>query len=771
MQGELQSHFAILIRDTQNRFADRFFCISLLALRVSRSSHVVTPAIAAQSLTGVWVYGISPNYKTFNMIPPRSLFIVTTLSFFSIAATAISRIAPTFDDVDKAAPPPALPGTPDLYRLPYPRLNLTEGSAGSNIEIASKYNTVSYGGSQIHSAADLKQKYPETMVLRYFVSPYQSVKAGTGNGRPFRSSATASTGSDVFAGHWLYLAGSKLRTSIDSNDLVLPVDDSRRFSAGQFVVIYNGGPGAFLNAEHAKITSIDHAKGTLTLASRGFKSNPTSHPAGAVVAQHQLGAAGAGNTKPPEDWSYNFGSRCPRDANGKQMNVVMADWLSANLSLDESGNPVGRFEFDGVLFDGERGYFTPLDTVDMDNDLVAEGGLDRDTSENMHGEGIEALYARLRSRLGGSKILVASNGDMRGFADLNGTQCEGYPHVGTSYVSPPNYVLNDQKLASYAYHVHHHAYGPAYTEILSKTPTLIYPNLENGGSRPTSNAPFRYSFGMALLENGSYGQKRTGFQPWWDEYSVDVVSGSPTWGQAIPNDDTRTTQIDKVRKHTGWLGSPLGARSRIFDPSQFDVSKTLLPDAGFESGQGRWTSQNIRLSSGTGFAGAFSLHSAPMTNYSTDVYAASVTSPVIHSSSPQTYTLCFAVKAAEVREFGVRFGSGTMQTLFSDPKWKAHTITFEADAGDNTVNFYLGRESSEMWFDEVYLFKGNPDVFRRDFEKGTVFVNGTPTRQTIDTNGKFRRIKGTQDSVNDGSAVGPQITLPAYDAAIVIRVP
>ncbi len=705
------------------------------------------------------------------MIRPRYLFIVTTLSVFSIAATAFSRIAPTFDDVDKAAPPPALPGTPDLYRLPYPRLNLTEGSAGSNIEIASKYNTVSYAVSQIHSAANLKQKYPETMVLRYFVSGYQSGRAGDGSGRPFESSGAASTGSAVFAGHWLYLAGSTLRTSIDSNDLVLPVDNSRRFTAGQYVVIYNGGRGAFLNAEHAKIASVDHTKETLTLARRGFKSSPTFHPAGAVVAQHQIGAGGTGKTKPPEDWSYNFSSRCPVDANGKRMNVVMGEWLASHLSLDGSENPVGRFEYDGVLFDGERGYFYPFATVDMDNDLVAEDGLNPDTGENMYGEGIEALYARLRSRLGGSKILVASNGDMRGFADLNGTQCEGYPNTGTSYGSPPKYILSDQKLASYSYHVHHHAYGPAYTEVTSKTPTLIYPNLENGGSRPTSNAPFRYSFGMALLENGSYGQKRTGFQPWWDEYSVDVASGSPTWGQAIPNDDSKTTQIDKVRRHTGWLGSPLGARTRIFEPSLFDVSKNLLSDAGFESGEGGWKGQNVRLSSGAGFLGTFSLHSGPMADYSTDVYSASVTSPMMHSSSPQTYTLCFAVKSSQVREFGVQFGGGTMQTIVSDPRWKSHTVTFEADEGDNTVNFYLGRESSEMWFDEVYLFKGDADVFRRDFENGTVFVNGTATRQTIDTNGKFRRIKGTQDPVNDGSAVGPQLTLPPYDAAVLIRVP
>jgi hypothetical protein len=112
-----------------------------------------------------------------------------------------------------------------------------------------------------------------------------------------------------------------------------------------------------------------------------------------------------------------------------------------------------------------------------------------------------------------------------------------------------------------------------------------------------------------------------------------------------------------------------------------------------------------------------------------------------------------------------------MQTIVSDTSWKSHIVTFDADAGDNTISFYLGRESSDVWFDEIYLFKGNPDVFRRDFQNGTVFVNATSVRRTISTNGTFRRIKGTQDPINDGSPVGTQLTLPPYDAAILVRVP
>ena len=171
------------------------------------------------------------------------------------------------------------------------------------------------------------------------------------------------------------------------------------------------------------------------------------------------------------------------------------------------------------------------------------------------------------------------------------------------------------------------------------------------------------------------------------------------------------------------------------------------------------------------FSGKYSLRCSSMINYGTDLYSAWVASAPIYVSSPDTYTLCFATKSSRVREFGVQFGTGRMETIISGPSWLSHTLTFQTDSGNNTITFYLGRESSDVWFDEVYLFKGNADIFRRDFENGTVFVNATPDTRTIPINGSFRRIRGTQDPINDGSSVGSRLTISGYDAAILVRVP
>ncbi len=60
-------------------------------------------------------------------------------------------------------------------------------------------------------------------------------------------------------------------------------------------------------------------------------------------------------------------------------------------------------------------------------------------------------------------------------------------------------------------------------------------------------------------------------------------------------------------------------------------------------------------------------------------------------------------------------------------------------------------------------------VWRRDFEGGTVLVNASACTQTIPLDGRFQRIAGTQDpKVNDGSIV-TAVTLPPLDGIILIR--
>ncbi len=63
----------------------------------------------------------------------------------------------------------------------------------------------------------------------------------------------------------------------------------------------------------------------------------------------------------------------------------------------------------------------------------------------------------------------------------------------------------------------------------------------------------------------------------------------------------------------------------------------------------------------------------------------------------------------------------------------------------------------------------SPDVYRRDYENGLALVNSTDVAVTVNLEGVFRKIKGTQaPTVNDGSLV-TAVTIPPKDGLIVLR--
>lgn len=719
---------------------------------------VLSAASATLSSTGLADH--RPGDEIVNVSAPP-----VTSAAVSAPATAWSYL----DDLDRKQPPAGSAGAPPVATADFPRLNMTE-AAKKDIELASKYDLVSYTAARLDVAAQLKREYPETVVVRMFLPrSFQSPTNVRGASMPFRDSGPITVDGKVYPGHWLYLAGSTTTKAITSTSTTVTVADPSRFQAGQYVVVYDAPAGSFDHAEHVKVLSVNKSTKTLTLGPRGYKSASVAHPAGSIIAQHDLGSGGDGGAVAAENWAYNQSSDSPKDGRGKQLNVVLAEWLAANLNKNGQGQTIGNFEFDGVLFDGEMGYFNKDSNADTNNDLVPDGGIDKN-GVSTHGVGFEKFYSTLRSLLPRDKILIGGNGDVRGFSSLNGAQLEGYPNASTSFVSPAKYTRTDEKLISYAFHAHQHAVGPSYNEVLSKTPTKLYPKLENGGTAPTSNSPFRYSFGFALLDSASYGQRRDGVDAWWDEYAVDVKPGSPTFGQAIPDNPANES---RVRANTGWLGKPLGPRVRLYDSALFAPGDTILKGGGFEQSATGWTAAGVTISrdtnAGNADTGSASLGISKLNKYVRLPESAHVDAPRVHLLAGTDYTLAFSAKSSALRQIQVQLGDVDQGALVSTG-WRNYVMTFRVPTtGDYRPSFLVGRENSQLWLDEVYLFKGTPNVFRRDFENGIVIVNASPVAQQVSLGGTFQRIKGTQDPINNGGTVSGTITIGAYDAAILVR--
>lgn len=84
-------------------------------------------------------------------------------------------------------------------------------------------------------------------------------------------------------------------------------------------------------------------------------------------------------------------------------------------------------------------------------------------------------------------------------------------------------------------------------------------------------------------------------------------------------------------------------------------------------------------------------------------------------------------------------------------EWKQYVATFEAreTVDDSRLQFFLGAVTGTVWIDGVRLVEHAPDVWRRDFEKGAVLLNGTRQRRTIPLEDGLRRLTGEQAPMHE----------------------
>jgi hypothetical protein len=698
----------------------------------------------------------------------QSPFDLTTLKTCSIAPPPPPPPAKHvyLEDADTADSATEWSGT-DAGDRPFPRITTGPLKLSGTAEQFSKYGAIDVKSARFSWLKTVQDANPDVLGFRiHCPQEYQGWNdqaCRTGSGIPFDGTAAATADCNMYAGHWLYAPGSPLSAAITASATSLKVADASRFTVNRYIVIYDGGAGAFQNAEHALVSALNTSTNTLTLAARGYKSTARAHSAGAIVAEHALGnGTGDGWEK---NWAYNLSTASPRDSSGRQMNEVMADWLEANYNRDGQG-AISPVKLTGIVFDVD--FHFVMDgglgrRPDVNNDLVQDNGLAAN-GDNLWGQGLDDLYSMVRERLP-HLVVVGGVIESRGYDFLNGIQLEGWPNrnVGSS---APDYRGFDGRLATYSAQIHHGTYGPRYVEAINRVSTKLYPY---SGATVADNAPFRFAFGTALLDDAWFGQQNAETtDPWWDEYAVDTVTGSATYGRAI---DSSPTNESAIRSHAGWLGFPQGPRSRVYDLATFAPEKSLIADGGFESGTSGWSGNNLSLSRDATqrLEGSASLKAGPMQTYRETETGAYAAGPTLSLKANTQYTLAFGARSSTVRTIQVAMGSQTAQLTVPET-WSRQIFTFTTtNAGSYQLRFNLGRESSEVWVDGLYLFEGNADIFRRDFDHGIVVVNATPTARTVALGGTFQRIRGTgQDPLNDGASL-TQVTIAPYDSAILVR--
>ncbi len=660
-----------------------------------------------------------------------------------------------------------------LGRHLFPRVAISETKAlPDTAESISKYDAVLIGAPQMHDVLKSAQGInPDLLIFRKFnaggyVGFKEKDKCADPHGVPFGWRAFATADCGFFAGHWVYYAGTLLSESIGTDSITFSVADASRITAGRYVVIYDHPAGSFRNAEHALVSAVSGNR--VTLAGRGFKSIPRTHSAGSIIAEHPVAGNVDGETESLH-WMYNMSSVAPQDSNGRRTYEVMANWLGSNVQRDKNGD-LSDLRIDGVIFDTDSWSVAWRNRIDVNNDLIPDGGWDSTTGTNLWGEGFEEFYRLVRVALPDLMVSGGTRG-VRGFSFLNGTQLEGWPVSSSFIAANPAYLTFDGWLAEYTLQLREgHRDTPAYTENLSKTPTRLYPR--GTVPAPPNNAPFRFAFATTLLDNGYYAQepRRDTPDPWWDEFAVDVAAGSPTYGVAVARNPLDETA---ARIHGGWLGMPLGPRQRVVDAGKFTRDLSLIADGGIDTTQSLsgWRANNVSLSIdfGEAMAGAGSMRVSKHLQYAVQPFEASAQSPAVELRAGVRYTLAFSARAHELRSIMVAAGGVSNEFVIPD-RWVRRVMTFTASSsGQSRINFNVGRENTPIWLDEIYLFEGDASVFRRDFDNGVVVVNATPEAQSLSLGGRYLRIAGTgQDPMNNGEELD-NVTIPPYDAAIMVK--
>jgi len=114
-------------------------------------------------------------------------------------------------------------------------------------------------------------------------------------------------------------------------------------------------------------------------------------------------------------------------------------------------------------------------------------------------------------------------------------------------------------------------------------------------------------------------------------------------------------------------------------------------------------------------------------------------------------------------------GALASQSVTIGTTWQQYQVILTpATSGHAVLEFFLGTQAGDVWFDDVHFQQGVTNAWRRDFQNGIVLVNPSVFPMQVPLGGTFRRILGTVDPVtNDGTATTTAL-VPAADALFMI---
>ena len=443
-----------------------------------------------------------------------------------------------------------------------------------------------------------------------------------------------------------------------------------------------------------------------------------------------------------------------RDASGR---YTVAEGLAALLDtvVVQSG------QWDGIFFDVYCQSLLWTQDASRQIDYSAAGYPSLAAFDAGWAAGADTLANRIRRLAGGNAILVGNCAGSAHEVSFNGWMRENFPlqNGGTWYSNvtdePHGYFANDANFQQ-----------PAHDYIFSALQG------SNGNQYSSENAR-RVRIGLATAALGEgYGVfgpsnrdvNTAPYHQWWyDEYGVDLTTGHAASDLA----------------HTGWLGQPVSAR---YQQIWAGTNQDAVSNPGFESNvTSGWTfgtfapaMATISRDATTAAVGSSSCHIQITTASTVDWHVNLTSTATIPVFVGYSYSVTFWAKASAPRTIPLTAtlpggGAAATSNVTIGTTWKQYQVILLPTANaSSSLEFFLGTQAGDVWFDDVHFQQGATNVYRRDFQNGSVVVNPSDQVLQVPVGAGFKRILGTVDPLTNDGAVVTTVTVPPSDAIFLI---
>ncbi len=674
------------------------------------------------------------------------------LTLFALLAAGLLVLLPE----SAAAGPPApqrptaasggiTPGQP--FTMPFPRLGMWwPDPEEQSLDDIARYDWITLFDDQDEYVDPIKQRNPDILILNSTNACELSYEWDP-------------EVREMPAEWFLTQVGTTLTQDVDDSETIFHVAAVTVTDGTETYDLFVKDDTAVIEGESVKILGVNQSAKTLAVQ-RGFGRPAAAHAAGVRIAAHI--------SFWPGTWVMNLSTLSPTAVISSSTEPERWGDYNARVAIGLLSEP----HWDGLLIDRSDpnqswllGDYARTIDPDQSNTLLT----DYSAFDEAWNEGLRQYEEKVRAGLGDDRLIFVNWG-MDNYDLLNGNNFEGFPPESADDWPDWDSVM----FGPFDDHKGNYFEWMAQSRQPNMTMIETY-EIDGYHEDNPCDAPdfvpnyrkMRFGLGSTLLNDGffSYEIGTNGHGSlclmWFDEY-------------------------DNAGAGRGYLGQPRGPAHRLDD---LPLGANQVSGGDFET-QDDMDHWDFWADTDEGYQGDYAQDTTTSVTGDASVriditqtqgtdWQIEIENGPIEVISGTEYTLNFWAKADRERPIAtwvqqdhdpweeyMHFGEADLTT-----EWQRFELTAIASGNDQSaiLVFGVGQDLGHVWLDDVQLRQGSRDVWRRDYDGGTVIVNATNETKTILLDRTYRKINGAQAPAHNDGSLTAEVTLNARDAIILLQ--